>query len=171
MVVTRTIRRAAVVASRCRLGDASTPARRAVDRDMSACPDVELLPSSQYSRKPVALIERERKIMADVVLARMCTPTQFSLSAQYVKNLNHDCFLFTPNFLTFHLHKKPVPRSNDDLPLVRTNSNEIVNDGIADPKLSQSSISSTSSSLSTDSTKPHLLTQSDLNDLVRDLGL
>ncbi|GBP36302.1 hypothetical protein EVAR_85551_1 [Eumeta japonica] len=36
--------------------------------------------SSQYSRKPVALIERERKIMVDVVLARMCAPTQFSLS-------------------------------------------------------------------------------------------
>ncbi|GBP76229.1 hypothetical protein EVAR_61899_1 [Eumeta japonica] len=50
-------------------------------------------------------------------------------------------------------------------------SNEIVNDGIADPKLSQSSISSTSSSLSTDFTKPHLLMQSDLNYLVHNLGL
>ncbi|GBP17969.1 hypothetical protein EVAR_16911_1 [Eumeta japonica] len=36
--------------------------------------------SSQYSRKPVALIERERKIMVDAVLARMCAYTVLAVT-------------------------------------------------------------------------------------------
>lgn len=66
--------------------------------------------------------------------------------------------------------QKPVSRSHDDPATPGINNDDSIDEDFCS-QLTQSSTISTLSASSTNFAKPHLLTQSDLNDLVRDLGL